>query len=189
MPRRSRSSTTRQKVVLRQDPPGLLLGRPRPDPAQPPGSRHRYAVPFGDLLHRCRAEESGRGLYRTSSTRRGAYPSIRSSPKSQPAKTFYPAEGYHQDYAIAPPRPACTSSSTTLPKVENLHEMFPDVLRESRSRCCVMGRVAAGKHRTVARRHHSCLAFGRSATWQVVVLVRSASFSRAGRRTADLSRL
>jgi peptide-methionine (S)-S-oxide reductase len=43
--------------------------------------------------------------------------------------TFYPAEDYHQDYAfLHPDQPYIMWND--LPKVSNLHEMFPDVWRD-----------------------------------------------------------
>jgi peptide-methionine (S)-S-oxide reductase len=47
----------------------------------------------------------------------------------KPLDVFYPAEDYHQDYAtLHPDQPYIFYND--LPKVANLHDMFPDVWRE-----------------------------------------------------------
>ena len=46
-----------------------------------------------------------------------------------PLAAFYPAEDYHQDYAtLHPDQPYIFYND--LPKIANLHEMFPDVWRD-----------------------------------------------------------
>jgi peptide-methionine (S)-S-oxide reductase len=44
----------------------------------------------------------------------------------EPAKAFYPAEGYHQDYATLHPDSGYIATYD-LPKVENLSRLFPDL--------------------------------------------------------------
>ncbi len=59
-------------------------------------------------------------IRRMSSTRR-------SSPRSSPDKTFYPAEGYHQDFlARNPSHPYIVIND--LPKIENLKRLLPEAL-------------------------------------------------------------
>ena len=48
----------------------------------------------------------------------------------KPLEVFYPAEDYHQDYAtLHPDQPYIFYND--LPKIANLHEMFPDVWRDT----------------------------------------------------------
>ena len=56
---------------LRQAVADLLLGRPRSDPAEPPGPGLGHAISLGDLHHQRRAEEGGGGLYRPAQRRQG----------------------------------------------------------------------------------------------------------------------
>ena len=49
--------------------------------------------------------------------------------KIEMAKTFYPAEGYHQDYATLHPDQGYIAFND-LPKVENLKSLFPKLYRE-----------------------------------------------------------
>jgi peptide-methionine (S)-S-oxide reductase len=49
--------------------------------------------------------------------------------KIEMGKTFYPAEGYHQDYATLHPEQGYIAFND-LPKVENLKSMFPKLYRE-----------------------------------------------------------
>ena len=49
--------------------------------------------------------------------------------KIEMAKTFYPAEGYHQDYATLHPEQGYIAFND-LPKVENLKSLFPKLYRE-----------------------------------------------------------
>src|SRR5437016_1090068 len=49
-PRRVRAGGVRPGARLLRAAPRRVLGEPRPDPAEPPGPRHRRAVPLGDLL-------------------------------------------------------------------------------------------------------------------------------------------
>jgi len=49
--------------------------------------------------------------------------------KVEPLVAFYPAEGYHQDYAILHPNNPYIAFND-LPKVENLKRLFPDIYRE-----------------------------------------------------------
>ena len=105
-PRRGGRGDLRPRGRLLRRAARALLGRPRPDDAQPPGLRHRLAVPLGDLLHLTRAggrrrlrsrdaqqaaleEDGGRGLL---GRRRRIVTEITA------ATTFWPAEDYHQRY-------------------------------------------------------------------------------------------
>ena len=80
-PRRSRSRYDPQKVSLRQAPADLLLGRPRPDPAQPPGPGHRHAVPLGDLFTDDREQQQVAEAYIDAARRGRASIPARSSPR------------------------------------------------------------------------------------------------------------
>src|SRR4051812_1935893 len=68
-----------------------LLGRPRPDHAQPPGRRHRLSVPLRDLLHLTRA-----GSDRDQVARRAAGPA-RAERRPRPAQA--PPPDRHADRA------------------------------------------------------------------------------------------
>ena len=108
---------------LRQDPADLLLGRPRPDPAQPPGPGHRHAVSLGDLHRQRRAEECREGLHRPAQRRQGLQEADRD--QSRPLQAFYPAEAYHQDYlTLHPNQPYIVFND--MPKVENLKKIFAE---------------------------------------------------------------
>jgi peptide-methionine (S)-S-oxide reductase len=48
-----------------------------------------------------------------------------------PLKGFYPAEAYHQDYAIHHPDDAYIKFND-LPKIEHLREQLPDLYRDIR---------------------------------------------------------
>jgi peptide-methionine (S)-S-oxide reductase len=49
--------------------------------------------------------------------------------KIEPGRTFYPAEGYHQDYlTLNPDQPYIVYND--LPKIDNLKRIFPDLYRD-----------------------------------------------------------
>jgi peptide-methionine (S)-S-oxide reductase len=43
---------------------------------------------------------------------------------------FYPAEGYHQNYATLHPQQPYIAFND-LPKIENLHRLYPDMYRDT----------------------------------------------------------
>ena len=72
-PRRGRRDHLRsRRDQLRQAAPDLLLGRARPDRAQPAGSRRRHPVPLDDLPAGRRPGADRRAPTSPSSTRRGS---------------------------------------------------------------------------------------------------------------------
>ena len=96
------------------------LNRQGPDT----GTQYRSAIYTTDAEQ----AEGRRRPISTSSTRPGAYPAPIVT-EVKPLDVFYPAEDYHQDYAtLHPDQPYIFYND--LPKVANLHEMFPDVWRD-----------------------------------------------------------
>ena len=96
------SSTARART------PGRSTARPSTSPIR---SRQKAAEAYIDQLDAA-----------------GAYPSPIVT-EVKPLDVFYPAEDYHQDYAFLHPDQPYISWND-LPKVTNLHELFPDVWRD-----------------------------------------------------------
>jgi peptide-methionine (S)-S-oxide reductase len=55
-----------------------------------------------------------------------------------PLTKFYPAEAYHQDYALTHPN-SLYIVYNDLPKVDNLKQLFPDIYREQPVTVATMG--------------------------------------------------
>ena len=91
------------QVTLRPAAAGLLLGRARSDPAEPPGPRPRHAVPLGDLLPRTPSRSRSREPTSRSSTGRSVFRQADRHRRSRRCTAFYAAEDYHQDYATLHP--------------------------------------------------------------------------------------
>ena len=105
----------------------LLLGRDRPDPTRPSGSRHGHPVQVGDL----RAE-------RRPTAHRAAYiaqlsqAAVFAAPivtKVEPNTGFFPAEAYHQNYLDLHPTSAYIVMNDK-PKVDDLARLFPQRYRD-----------------------------------------------------------
>ena len=95
------------------------LNRQGPDT----GTQYRSAIYFTDAEQQKVAE-----AYIDQLDAAGAYPAPIVTEVAA-LDVFYPAEDYHQDYAfLHPDQPYITYND--LPKVANLHEMFPDVWRD-----------------------------------------------------------
>jgi peptide-methionine (S)-S-oxide reductase len=56
----------------------------------------------------------------------------------EPLRGFYPAEGYHQNYATLHPDSAYIAYNDA-PKVENLWKLFPDAFRQKPKLVAVAG--------------------------------------------------
>ena len=81
---------------LRRPAREMVLQAARPDDAQPPGQRHRDAVPLSNLSADAGAEGDGGARDRA---RRGVGQVEAADHHSiEPAATWYSAESYHQDY-------------------------------------------------------------------------------------------
>ena len=127
-PSRSGSPSIPRRCQLRPAAAGLLLGRARPDRAQSPGTRHRHAVPLGDLLHRRRRRSASR-----TRTSRSSIAQVVPRPhrdRGGAAKAFYPAEAYHQNYATII-RTIRTSSSTTRRRSNTCARCFPSSIADA----------------------------------------------------------
>ena len=80
----------------------LFLGRARPDPAQPPGPRHRPQLPLGDFPADRRPGPRRPRLHRPARRRPGLSPADRHRLERGP---FFAAEKYHQDFMRRNPWP------------------------------------------------------------------------------------
>jgi peptide-methionine (S)-S-oxide reductase len=95
------------------------LNRQGPDT----GTQYRSAIYFTDPEQQKAAE-----AYIAQLDAAGAFPSPIVT-EVKPLDVFYPAEDYHQDYATLHPDQAYIAFND-LPKVANLHAMFPNVWRD-----------------------------------------------------------
>ena len=112
---------------LRAPPSAFLLGRPRPDPAQSPGSGCRHPISLRNLSEGRRAGAPCQSLHRSAQPGRDFHAAIVT--KIEPDRSFYAAEGYHQDFlTLHPSYPYIVIND--LPKVADLKHLFPDLYRE-----------------------------------------------------------
>jgi methionine-S-sulfoxide reductase len=95
------------------------LNRQGPDA----GTQYRSAIFFSDETEKRVAQSYIAQLDRATVFRRPIVTRI------DPLTKFYPAEAYHQNYALTHPHSAYIVIND-LPKVDNLKRLFPDVYRE-----------------------------------------------------------
>ena len=108
-------------------PAHLLFRRPRPHPAQSPGTGRRLVVPFGYFLCQRRAAEDQQGLHRATGCGH-IFPKPIVT-QVVPLKGFYDAESYHQDYALHNPNNPYIMVCDR-PKIEALKEQFPELFKD-----------------------------------------------------------
>ena len=106
---------------------GVLHGRARSHPTQPPGpdegTQYRSIVFYGDTVQRRIAQAYVAELTRKQVFKRPVVTEI------VPLTTFYEAEAYHQNYMARHPR-APYIVYNDAPKVANLQRQFPALYRE-----------------------------------------------------------
>ena len=105
---------------------GSLLRDPRPDDAQPPGERHRHAIPLGHLLPVAGATGHRRGRHRpTPADGTFANPIVTEIASAVP---FFKAEDYHQGYYRANPAQGYCQMVVS-PKVAKARKAFASKLK------------------------------------------------------------
>ena len=127
-PRRVRRDHLRPRQDhLRNPPPHLLLRRPRPHPAQPPGSRTKApATAPPSSTPRKSSTRSPPNI--SSSLTPSTSITARSLPRSLHLKGFYKAEDYHQDYATKNPNNPYIQICD-VPKISGLKAQFPELFQ------------------------------------------------------------
>lgn len=114
-PHRGRPCRLRPEDRLVRRAAEALLGVPRPDPGLPPGQRRGHPVPLGDL-HPLPRPGGGRGSLprRLPEGPHGRFYHSTITTEILPAegRTFWPAEGYHQQYLDKNPAGYCGIGGT-----------------------------------------------------------------------------
>jgi len=110
------------KVSHRPIVEGVLLGRPRSDPAERAVARHRPAIPLGDFLRQRTAAGARQGLYRPAPGHASLSKFDRDGAGS--IDRLLRGEDYHQDYATKHPQDRYIVQ-IDMPKVENLRQQLP----------------------------------------------------------------
>ena len=116
---------------LWQDFADLFFGRDRPDRIEPSGPGRRHAISLVDFRRQRRDRGRSRKPISRSSTRHMSS-TRRIVTRVDPFRGFYPAEGYHQDFATLHPDNGYIAEND-LPKIENLRQLFPALYRPQRS--------------------------------------------------------
>ena len=127
-PRRCRITYDPAQISYAPAAPDLFHGRPRPDPGQPPGPRHRPQLSLGDLPAERRQAGAGRAAFiarlNAGARLQGADRDARSS-----SGGFYPGRGLSPGFRAAAPVSIPISWSTTGRRSPRCKRKYPAFTR------------------------------------------------------------